>query len=115
VMTLDPGLEQLLHNVLQQQGSGHNMVLEPGLAERLFAALREGSKSVEELGHNAVLVVSPAIRPWLSKAVRHRVNELIILSTAKSPMTKPSKSFTPFTLRPRRPTQCPEFSFIPLF
>jgi flagellar biosynthesis protein FlhA len=85
VMTLDPGLEQLLHNVLQQQGSGHNMVLEPGLAERLFAALREGSKSVEELGHNAVLVVSPAIRPWLSKAVRHRVNELIILSYGEIP------------------------------
>jgi flagellar biosynthesis protein FlhA len=85
VMTLDPGLEQLLHNVLQQQGSGQNMVLEPGLAERLFAALREGSKSVEELGHNAVLVVSPAIRPWLSKAVRHRVNELIILSYGEIP------------------------------
>ena len=85
VMTLDPGLEQLLHNVLQQQGSGQNMVLEPGLAERLFAALREGSKSVEELGHNAVLVVSPAIRPWLAKAVRHRVNELIILSYGEIP------------------------------
>lgn len=87
VMTLDPGLEQLLHNVLQQQGqgSGQNVVIEPGLAERLFSALREGAKAVEELGQAAVLVVSPAIRPWLSKAVRHRVNELMILSYSEIP------------------------------
>jgi len=87
VMTLDPGLEQLLHNVLQQngQGQGQNVVIEPGLAERLFSALRDGAKAVEELGQAAVLVVSPAIRPWLSKAVRHRVNELMILSYSEIP------------------------------
>jgi flagellar biosynthesis protein FlhA len=85
VMTLDPGLEQLLHNVLQQQGSGPNVVMEPGLSERLFAALRQGAKDVEELGSGAVLVVSPAIRPWLSKAVRHRVSELIVLSYSEIP------------------------------
>jgi flagellar biosynthesis protein FlhA len=85
VMTLDPELEQLLHNVLQQQGSGPNVVMEPGLSERLFAALRQGAKDVEELGSAAVLVVSPAIRPWLSKAVRHRVSELIVLSYSEIP------------------------------
>ena len=87
VMTLDPSLEQLLHNVLQQQGQGpgQNVVIEPGLAERLFSALREGAKAVEDAGQAAVLVVSPAIRPWLSKAVRHRVNELIILSYSEIP------------------------------
>jgi flagellar biosynthesis protein FlhA len=85
VMTLDPGLEQLLHNVLQQQGHGQSMVIEPGLAERLFSALRDGTKAVEDQGHNAVLVVSPAIRPWLSKTVRHRVSELVILSYGEIP------------------------------
>lgn len=86
VMTLDPGLEQLLHNVLQQGGGqGQPVVMEPGLAERLFGALREGTKAVEELGQAAVLVVSPAIRPWLAKAVRHRVSELMILSYAEIP------------------------------
>ena len=85
VMTLDPGLEQLLHNVLQQQSQNQNVVMEPGLAERLFAALRQGSKEVEELGNAAVLVVSPAIRPWLAKAVRHRVSEMVVLSYAEIP------------------------------
>jgi len=85
VITLDPGLEQLLHNVLQQTGPNQNMVLEPGLSERLFGALRAGARSVEEQGHPAVLVVSPAIRPWMSKAVRFRVTDLTILSYSEIP------------------------------
>ena len=85
VMTLDPNLEQLLHNVLQQSAPGQNLSIEPGLAERLFAALREGASQVEDQGHPAVLVVSPAIRPWLSKAVRYRVNDLTILSYSEIP------------------------------
>jgi flagellar biosynthesis protein FlhA len=59
--------------------------MEPGLAERLFAALREGAKAVEALGHNAVLVVSPAVRPWLAKSVRSRVNDLVVLSYSEIP------------------------------
>jgi flagellar biosynthesis protein FlhA len=85
VMTLDPSLEQLLHNILQQSAPGQNLAIEPGLAERLFSALREGAREVEEMGHPAVLVVSPAIRPWLSKAVRYRVNELTLLSYSEIP------------------------------
>jgi len=85
VMTLDPNLEQLLHNVLQQTAPGQSMALEPGLSERLFAALREGARAVEEMGHPAVLVVSPAIRPWMSKAVRYRVNEMTLLSYSEIP------------------------------
>jgi len=85
VITLDPGLEQLLHNVIQQSQPGQPMVLEPGLAERLFAALRQGARSVEEQGHPAVLVVSPSIRPWLSKAARFRVTDLTILSYSEIP------------------------------
>jgi flagellar biosynthesis protein FlhA len=85
VMTLDPNLEQLLHNVLQQNPSNPGVVLEPGLAESLFGALRQSARSVEEQGLPAVLVVSPAIRPWLTKAVRHRVNDLTVLSYGEIP------------------------------
>ncbi len=86
VMTLDPALEQMLHNVLQQhRGDLANVVLEPGLAEGLFRALRSSTKNVEEAGNNAVLVVSPVLRPWLSRAARHRVEGLTVLSYAEIP------------------------------
>lgn len=85
VMTLDPNLEQLLHNLLQQNGGGANVVLEPSLAESLFKALRESVHSVEEQGYPAVLVVSPQIRLWLARAVRHRASDLTVLSYSEIP------------------------------
>jgi flagellar biosynthesis protein FlhA len=84
-MTLDPSLEQLLHNILQQNPGNQDIVLEPSLAESLFGALRENARNVEAQGHAAVLVVSPALRPWLARAVRHRINELTVLSYAEIP------------------------------
>ena len=85
VMTLDPGLEQLLHNVLQQTPAGQVPVIEPGLSERLFSALREGARATEEQGHAAVLVVSPSIRSWLAKAARYRVQDLTLMSYSEIP------------------------------
>ncbi len=85
VMTLEPGLEQLLHNVLQQSQPGQPVVLEPNLAENLFNSLRQAARDMEEEGHAAVLVVSPLIRGWLSKAVRFRVNDLTVLSYSEIP------------------------------
>ena len=85
VMTLAPELEQLLHNVLTNGGPGQSVVIEPGLAESLFSALRDASRTVEDQGNPAVLVVAPSIRPWLAKMVRHRISELIVLSYTEIP------------------------------
>ena len=85
VLTLDPQLEQLLHNVQQQNQGAGGVVLEPSLAEGLFAALRASAKQVEEEGLPAVLVVSPSIRNWMSKAVRYRVSDLTVLSYSEIP------------------------------
>ncbi len=84
VMTLAPELEQLLHNVLTSGAPGQ-VVIEPGLAESLFAALRDASRTVEDQGNPAVLVVAPSIRPWLSKMVRHRIPEMTVLSYTEIP------------------------------
>jgi flagellar biosynthesis protein FlhA len=75
----------MIHNVVQQGGGNNNVVLEPGLAEGLFAALRQNARDMEEKGMPAVLVVSPAIRNWMSRAVRFRVNDLTVLSYSEIP------------------------------
>ncbi len=100
VMTLDPQLEQLLHNVLQQNGGNTGMVLEPGLAESLFGALRESARDMEEQGLPAVLVVSPAIRAWISRAVRYRVNELTVMSYSEIPDDQAVKVVTTVQANP---------------
>lgn len=85
VLTLDPALEQMIHNVVQQNGSSANVVLEPGLAEGLFGALRQSAREMEEQGMPAVLVVSPAIRNWMARFVRFRVHDLTVLSYSEIP------------------------------
>ncbi|WP_353238183.1 flagellar biosynthesis protein FlhA [Limnohabitans sp.] len=101
VLTLDPQLEQLLHNVLQQNNGSAGMVLEPALAESLFAALRDSTRTTEEQGLPAVLVVSPAIRPWMSKAVRYRVTDLTVLSYSEIPDDQPVKVINTVHADPR--------------
>jgi flagellar biosynthesis protein FlhA len=101
VLTLDPQLEQLLHNVLQQNNGSSGMVLEPSLAESLFTALRVSARTTEEQGFPAVLVVSPAIRPWMSKAVRFRVSDLTVLSYNEIPDDQPVKVINTVQADPR--------------
>ena len=85
VITLEPSLEQMLHNVLHQSSANQGLIIEPKLAEGLFKALAENTAEVENQGLPAVLVVSPGIRPWLSKIIRHRLSDLTVLSYSEIP------------------------------
>ena len=85
VMTLNPALEQMLNNILQQSGSSQGLVIEPRLAESLISALAKNTREIEDQGSAAVLVVSPGIRPWLSKFIRHRLSDLTVLSYSEIP------------------------------
>ena len=85
VMTLDPELEQILHNVIQQNQGNQEIILEPGLSEALFKAIKDNTQEIEEMGQPAVLVVSPGVRPWLSKTLKHRTPDLTVLSYVEIP------------------------------
>ncbi len=84
VMTLDAGLEQQLHTVLQQSKE-HGLAIEPNLAEQLLANLQSTSEKLVEQGIQPVLVVSPGVRPWLAKMVKHRVPGLVVLGYNEIP------------------------------
>lgn len=85
VMTLDPSIEQLLQNLAQQPGGSPGVMLDPDLAERLFAAIRDNARRMEQQSQSAILVVSPPIRNWLARAVRHRIADLTVLSYSEIP------------------------------
>lgn len=84
VMTLAPDLEQLLHTVLQQGGMGGDNI-EPSLAEQLLTNLYASSEQLVEEGIQPVLIVSPTVRPWLAKFVKHRVPGLVVLGFNEIP------------------------------
>lgn len=97
VITLAPQMEQLLLKSLQQtmqpgqlQGGGtaDDIVLEPGLAERLQAALRDAAQKQEMAGKPAVLLVSAPLRAVLSKFARYINGEISVLAYTEIPDDK---------------------------
>ncbi|HAN81272.1 MAG TPA: flagellar biosynthesis protein FlhA [Gammaproteobacteria bacterium] len=85
VMTLDPQLEQMLHNAVQQSHQTKTLTIDPELAESLFRSMRHETQKIEEQGKPAILVVSPAVRAWLANLARPRIPDLTVLSYTEIP------------------------------
>ncbi len=90
VTTLDPNLEQLLHQTVQASEGGV-IGVEPGLAERLHTALTDSAQKQEVSGQAAVLLVSAAIRSMLARFVRHTIPSLHVLAYNEIPSDKQIK------------------------
>ncbi|HHH43998.1 MAG TPA: flagellar biosynthesis protein FlhA [Gammaproteobacteria bacterium] len=90
VITLDPSLEQILQSSIQAVSEG-GAGIEPGLAERMHQSLLESTRRQEAAGQAAVLLVTPAIRPWLAKLVRHSIPGLQVLAYNEIPDNKQIK------------------------
>lgn len=91
VITLDPSLEQLLLQTLQQaqkSGAEDNAYIEPQLAERLNNALVQTAKQQEALGKPLVLLVSGALRNMMVKFVRFNVPDMRVLAYNEVPDNK---------------------------
>ena len=84
VITLEPELEQLLHQSLQTAGE-NGAGIEPGLAEQMHKSLEESTQKMEMEGQPAVLLVSSFVRPWLARFVRHSISGLHVLAYNEIP------------------------------
>jgi flagellar biosynthesis protein FlhA len=85
VITLEPDVEQLLQASLQGQGSGSNVAIEPGLAERLQSRLAESAARQEAAGDATVLMVAPQLRTTLARFTRATVPSLHVLAWNEIP------------------------------
>jgi len=90
VITLDPTLEQILQTSIQGIAEG-GAGIEPGLAERMHQSLLESARRQESAGQPAVLLVTPAIRSWLARLVRHSIPMLHVLAYNEIPDNKQIK------------------------
>jgi len=87
VITLNPELEHLLLQSVQR-GEDGGMGMEPGLAQRLLESLRQTAEKQEVGGRPSVLVVSPQLRPGLSRWLRPSVKSLHVLGVNEIPDNK---------------------------
>jgi flagellar biosynthesis protein FlhA len=93
VITLAPDLEQILLQSLQG-GGPTGAAVEPGLADRLQQSVADAARRQEAAGEPAVLLVSPALRPWLSRFTRHVAQNLHVLAYNEVPDNRRVKLVT---------------------
>ncbi|GAA5213947.1 flagellar biosynthesis protein FlhA [Corallincola platygyrae] len=90
VITLAPELEQMLHQSMQAAGN-EGAGIEPGLAERMQAALTESAQQQELAGQPAILLTSGILRATLAKFVKNTIPSLRVLSYQEIPDDKQIK------------------------
>lgn len=84
VMVLDPKLEQIMGNAIQN----NNGVIEPNLLDTVVTGIGEGSDKMEAEGASPVLLVSGAIRGFLARLLRGRMANFYILAYDEIPSDK---------------------------
>lgn len=90
VLTLDPQLEKMLMQTVQQsQQSGikneEALILEPKMAEQLQSSLKESAEQQEAMGNTPILIVSAPIRPMLARFMRYGMVNMSVLSYQEVP------------------------------
>ncbi len=91
VITLDPGLEQLLlqsHAQAQKVGADATSYIEPRLAEQLSQGLVQAGQQQEALGKPMVLLVAAPLRATLVKFVRFNLPDMHVLGYNEVPDNK---------------------------
>ena len=93
VISLDPALEQIVHKASQQAkqingADSDELVLEPGMAEKLHSSLAEVVQRQETNGAPSILLVSPQIRSAMYRFSRGALPSLAVLSYQEVPEEK---------------------------
>ena len=91
VITIDPGLEQLLlqsYAQAQKVGADATSYIEPRLAEQLSQALVQAGQQQEALGKPMVLLVAAPLRTTLVKFVRFNLPDMRVLGYNEIPDNK---------------------------
>jgi flagellar biosynthesis protein FlhA len=86
VMTLDYRLEQILQKSLQA-GSGDG-VLDPNLVQGLMNGLKDAHDNNQSLGQPSILLVSDAVRSFVAKLAKPRIQGLHVIGMNEVPADK---------------------------
>jgi flagellar biosynthesis protein FlhA len=80
VITMDPGLEQILANAVQQTDQGAFVNLDPGVAQRLIKNVQTQIERVSAAGHQPVVLCSSKVRLVFRRLVERKFPALGVLA-----------------------------------
>ena len=87
VITLDPGLEQIIVQNARAGGRETGMI-EPGLGRKLIESFQEQGRKMAEQDKALVVVTTPTLRRDLSSLVRQAVPDGLVLTYKEVPESK---------------------------
>ncbi len=85
VITIDPALEDLVRNGIQQTEHGSFLALDPAQAQQIVKSVQAAVEDASARGYQAVLLTNPAIRRHLSKLIERFIPDITVLSHAEIP------------------------------
>jgi len=85
LITLSPGLEQILNQAVSTSNESGQLSIEPKLAENIQIKLSSIVEKSEMAGESPVLVVNPGLRRLLAGFLKHVFNDLPVLSFSEIP------------------------------
>jgi flagellar biosynthesis protein FlhA len=81
VMTLDQNMEELIQQAIQKTELSSYLALEPTVAEKILAKIREAAEAITPMLETApVLLASPLVRMYLRKLTERFLPDLVVLS-----------------------------------
>jgi len=80
VITLDPQLEQLIGNSIQQSDYGSYVAIDPNIGQQIFSKLAEETQRVAAMGYQPIVLTSPNIRLHFKRLTERVAPGLTVLS-----------------------------------
>lgn len=80
VITLDPSVEQLIAESIQQSSQGTYLAIDPSTSKRIFISLKKCIEKVTAFGIQPIILTSAQIRPHFKRLTEQVSSDLIVLS-----------------------------------
>ncbi len=80
VITLDPAVEQLIMNNIQQSEHGNYLALDPNVSKQIFDRINVEVNKLASRGVQPIILTSPIVRIYFKRMIDQVAPELIVLS-----------------------------------
>ncbi len=80
VITLDPAVEQLIMNNIQQSEHGNYLALDPNTSKQIFDRINVEVNKLASRGVQPIILTSPIVRIYFKRMIDQVAPELIVLS-----------------------------------
>lgn len=80
VITIDPGLEQILANSVQHTDQGAIVTLEPGVAQRIIKNMQGQIERLAASGHQPVVLCSSKVRLVFRRLIERKFPQVAVLA-----------------------------------